>query len=51
MTGVAGTLGCTALSEVARDLEAEAAPSDVLRQRFIATARASLAAIRRYRIA
>ena len=51
MTGVAGTLGCTALSEVARDLEAEAAPSDALRQRFIATARASLAAIRQYRIA
>jgi hypothetical protein len=50
LTGIAGTLGCAALSEVARELEAEPALTDGLRQRFIATARASLDAIRRQRM-
>ena len=51
LAGVAGTLGCAALSEVARDLEADPMPSDALRERFIETAHRTLTAVRQHRSA
>jgi len=48
LTGLAGTLGCTSLSEVARTLETAPAISDQLVEQFVSAARASLAAIAEY---
>jgi CheY-like chemotaxis protein len=48
LAGVAGTLGCTRLSQVARELETEPAPNEELRERFVGAARESVAAIRDY---
>ncbi len=49
LTEVAGNLGCTALSEAAKAVGAQPAVTDALRQRFLTTARATLAAIQPYR--
>lgn len=49
LAGIAETIGCTALCEDARAINAQPAPTDTLRQQFVATARATLAAVRPYR--
>jgi len=45
----AGAVGCAALSDVAQAIEAEPTLSDALQQRFLTTARATLAAMQPYR--
>jgi CheY-like chemotaxis protein len=49
IAGISGTLGCTALCETAKTLEAAAVITGPARERFIETALATVAAIRRYR--
>lgn len=48
LAGIAGTLGCAQLSEIARSLEAADVPSLSLRERFVDTAGATTDAIRQY---
>ncbi len=48
LAGIAGTLGCAALSEIARDLEAAETPANLLRNRFVDAARATISAISKY---
>jgi CheY-like chemotaxis protein len=50
LANVAGTLGCTALSEAAGAIDAQPTLTDTMRQRFLTTVRATLAAVQPYRV-